>query len=438
MPPMTYRITTVWLYCVIVSLIFVLNLYLLVPPHVRRFLPRNHPTHIRWRLLSVVISSFLAIAIQPYLLGRSYFLLLLRVSSSTSSSSILVGAVSPAIFHIWILYAGPILLACWNTHSSFRPPKNMNDINQTDSHVSYRTIIHRAAYTTKAYVYYWISTLYTQSILPFTLQPWVGIRDLIIAPLAEEVVFRVCIVPPFLHMLLCGHNYHHENHPPGHIVPATTAAVETTPTTIIITIQQQYPSIVRQVCFMTPLLFGFAHIHHAILKYNQYRSTTARITNRPMLNSPMIQRIILETLFQFTYTSLFGAYTCYVYCCTASLWDIVLIHSFCNYMGLPNISWFFYKNNTFTCGTSDDDDDAIHDENVIDFNTNQKLYHSSLLSKLLYIIPTKKMIVGCTFLLGIVGFFMVFFICCHHPFSDRLFPETYTLLQFLDDNLSCI
>lgn len=44
---------------------------------------------------------------------------------------------------------------------------------------------------------------------------------------------------------------------------------------------------------------------------------------------------MLRTLFQLTYTTLFGAYATFLYLRTGSLLAVVLVHAFCNWMGLP-------------------------------------------------------------------------------------------------------
>lgn len=80
----------------------------------------------------------------------------------------------------------------------------------------------------------------------------------------------------------------------------------------------------RSLIFHTPLYFGVAHLHHAY----EFRLTHPGIPILP---------VILRTLFQFTYTSLFGFYAVFLFLRTGSLWNAVLAHTFCNWMGLPRI-----------------------------------------------------------------------------------------------------
>ena len=55
-------------------------------------------------------------------------------------------------------------------------------------------------------------------------------------------------------------------------------------------------------------------------------------------NGQNVKAVILVTVVQLTYTTLFGAYVSYCFVGVGSLWGIVLVHSFCNVMGLPNVS----------------------------------------------------------------------------------------------------
>ncbi|KAL7581648.1 hypothetical protein ACA910_022197 [Epithemia clementina (nom. ined.)] len=111
-------------------------------------------------------------------------------------------------------------------------------------------------------------------------------RNLLIAPMTEEFVFR------------------------GFIVPALLASGMKT--TIV--------------CWIAPLFFGVAHAHHAIRRIVREGEPSAVV--------------LVQTVFQLSYTTLFGAYTSYAYIQTKSLFAVVLSHSFCNWMGLPNLAFF--------------------------------------------------------------------------------------------------
>ena len=113
---------------------------------------------------------------------------------------------------------------------------------------------------------------------------WAKARDLIVAPLAEEVAFRGCMVVPLLKSGL------------------SPVAVTWT----------------------APLFFGTAHLHHAMLKIREGVDAKS---------------VLIMTVFQFAYTTLFGAYVAHAFIRTGSLPAVFLCHSFCNYMGLPDFGY---------------------------------------------------------------------------------------------------
>ena len=84
------------------------------------------------------------------------------------------------------------------------------------------------------------------------------------------------------------------------------------------------PLTARQTIFLTPLYFGVAHVHH----FYEFRLTHPRVRFMPAL---------LTSLFQFSYTTLFGWYANFVFIRTGNLLSVILAHSFCNWMGLPRV-----------------------------------------------------------------------------------------------------
>jgi prenyl protein peptidase len=101
-------------------------------------------------------------------------------------------------------------------------------------------------------------------------------------PVSEELVWRSCIVP--LHVL-------------GHFSG-------------------------KQIVYLTPLYFGIAHVHHLY----EFRITHPEVS---------FAVSVLRSLFQFTYTSLFGFFATFVYLRTGNVYTCILAHTFCNWMGLP-------------------------------------------------------------------------------------------------------
>ncbi|XP_027800100.1 CAAX prenyl protease 2 isoform X2 [Marmota flaviventris] len=108
------------------------------------------------------------------------------------------------------------------------------------------------------------------------------LRNQVIAPLTEELVFRACMLPMLAPCMGLG--------------PAV---------------------------FTCPLFFGVAHFHH-IIEQLRFRQSS-------------VGSIFLSAAFQFSYTAVFGAYTAFLFIRTGHLIGPVLCHSFCNYMGFPAV-----------------------------------------------------------------------------------------------------
>ncbi|GMH94688.1 hypothetical protein TrVE_jg2004 [Triparma verrucosa] len=111
-----------------------------------------------------------------------------------------------------------------------------------------------------------------------------SLRNLVIAPFTEELIYRSSLIPYLLQL----------GYKPVHVV------------------------------FVAPVFFGFAHVHHA---YNQIKQ------------GHRMKEVLLVTAFQFTYTSLFGAYATYACLVWGDVLGVVFIHSFCNFMGLPSFTF---------------------------------------------------------------------------------------------------
>ena len=76
--------------------------------------------------------------------------------------------------------------------------------------------------------------------------------------------------------------------------------------------------------YVNPLCFGVAHVHHLIEKIN---------TGMRPINA------IVQTLVQFTYTSIFGVIATLLFMRTGSIYAAILSHIVCNSVGLPDIDF---------------------------------------------------------------------------------------------------
>lgn len=111
------------------------------------------------------------------------------------------------------------------------------------------------------------------------------LRDLVVAPFCEELVFRALICTS---LIAGGFGF--------------TATV-----------------------FISPTLFGIAHFHHLIGLVRSEGYSFAEAAKR--------------CLFQLFYTTLFGSYASFIYITTGQFVAPFLCHAFCNMMGFPDFSW---------------------------------------------------------------------------------------------------
>ncbi|TFK48720.1 hypothetical protein OE88DRAFT_1713846 [Heliocybe sulcata] len=125
-----------------------------------------------------------------------------------------------------------------------------------------------------------------------TFVSWQGARNYILGPITEEIVFRACVLSLY------------------HLAGATRAWM----------------------IFCSPVSFGFAHLHHGWEMYSRYGRTSTAVKNA-----------VLTTLFQISYTTLFGAFCAYLFLVTGSIYPPVFSHIFCNVMGIPQMSWEMRK-----------------------------------------------------------------------------------------------
>jgi prenyl protein peptidase len=126
------------------------------------------------------------------------------------------------------------------------------------------------------------------------------LRNLVVAPVTEEVVFRGLMVPALLSSCCClggGGG--------GDSMGGAEAA--------------------RFVSLRAPLFFGVAHLHHVVEKL--------WVSKEPPL------RVLASTLAQLTYTSIFGAIACYLFVRTGNIASPLLSHVICNFAGLPDLSF---------------------------------------------------------------------------------------------------
>ncbi|XP_074037091.1 ras converting CAAX endopeptidase Sras isoform X2 [Leptinotarsa decemlineata] len=110
----------------------------------------------------------------------------------------------------------------------------------------------------------------------------IWIRNHVVAPISEEFTYRSCMLP-----ILMQH------------FSASTAI------------------------FSCPLFFGVAHFHHFWERRNHMGMS--------------FKSALIISCFQFTYTTLFGMYSAFIFYRTGHFVSVVAVHAFCNHMGFPEI-----------------------------------------------------------------------------------------------------
>ncbi|ORY31997.1 hypothetical protein BCR39DRAFT_525125 [Naematelia encephala] len=111
----------------------------------------------------------------------------------------------------------------------------------------------------------------------------VEIRNYVVGPLTEELVFRSSIISACIL---------------AHLSPSSLV-------------------------FGTPLWFGIAHFHHAYEAWKRGGRTTE-----------VLIQAVATSLFQLTYTTLFGWFASYLFIRTGSVLPPLASHIFCNFMGI--------------------------------------------------------------------------------------------------------
>ncbi|KAH9813317.1 hypothetical protein DFH28DRAFT_930058 [Melampsora americana] len=229
-----------------------------IDPITRQARDRQHPDIIRARLLAVTLISFLSLLLigsliqiyAPHHSSQNLIITTFKLTGflPTSSISSYLQLQLHSLLLTSLLFLGPI-------YTSFLIQSSNHPIS-FDLHL-------------------------------FDLQT---LRNLIIGPITEEIVFRACIISTYL---LINPNLR--------------------------------PSF-SQIIFLSPLWFGAAHIHSIRETYISNGRTREAFLKG-----------LLISLFQFVYTTIFGWYASFIYLRTESVLAVSLCHSFCNLMGFPSL-----------------------------------------------------------------------------------------------------
>ncbi|XP_069001742.1 CAAX prenyl protease 2-like [Embiotoca jacksoni] len=232
--------------CLLLACLYVGSLYVW-----RSSLPRDHPSVIKRRCASVLLVS----ALSPAVVKTWIHWADVRVDVSVWElmgvrvEGFIPAAILPLLLTM-VFYLGPLVHTAMDNPDGFTAElKSAMDVQ------SWRLCV----------------------------EDVVWLRNQVVAPLTEELVFRAAMLPM--------------------LVPCTgpTAAI-----------------------FTAPLFFGVAHFHHII--------------EQRRLCKDCMNVILLVAGMQFLYTTVFGAFTAFMFMRTGHVVGPVLCHSFCNSQGLPDIS----------------------------------------------------------------------------------------------------
>ncbi len=253
-------------YCSLLAVAYVGSLYVFVPGSVRK-LSRDDPKHIKYRGLACLIVCALAILTYPSIFcapeTSSDHAPLFSVTSVMLLPPLdrvsLKDLIGP-LLHTCILYLAPSiasLLYMYEFQRRSTTPLSMLQVIQGR-----------------------LGDLKPQGEQEF----WMTMRNYVIAPWTEEIIFRGCMIPALL-------------------------ATGMSPT---------------RVALVAPVFFGIAHVHHAVQK---------------LADGEPPKRVLFMTLFHFVYTSLFGSYASHAFIRVGSVLSVTLSHSYCNCMGLPDFGF---------------------------------------------------------------------------------------------------
>jgi prenyl protein peptidase len=119
-------------------------------------------------------------------------------------------------------------------------------------------------------------------------------RTYVVAPFSEELIFRSCMMP------------------------------------LLVPVFGLHKSVL-----LAPLFFGVAHFHHI--------SEQLRLGHN-------VLNVLVSAVFQMSYTTVFGAYSAFLFVRTGNLLGPIVCHCFCNYMGFPDFQGAYYSKHRLFLG----------------------------------------------------------------------------------------
>lgn len=265
--------------CVALTVSYVGFLYLI--PRDIRTLPRNNIIHVRWRIGVVMVTSVILTVLTGFFFSTLNYRLPgdgFLVSAGFSVRS--VGTISViTIALMTIFYIGPLvtLISEWVVTCFYEVDEYRHTMTKRANPINITVVVWD--HLTKC----WKSE--PSEIL---------LRNIVVAPITEEVVFRCLIVVVSVSSFCLL-----PDTDPIHISSLTVA-------------------------LLSPVYFSLAHLHHL---YEQIRGGSD------------VKRACIMTVVQLIYTGVFGIIAGILLVRTGSVVSCILSHMICNTIGLPDLSF---------------------------------------------------------------------------------------------------
>jgi prenyl protein peptidase len=99
----------------------------------------------------------------------------------------------------------------------------------------------------------------------------------------------------------------------------------------------------KQIIFLSPLIFGSAHLHHFLPHFftkpppPQQQQTPNSPQSQIRNTNQELKRLALQSLFQGAYTTVFGWYAAFLFIRTGHTVAAFIAHATCNYLGFPQL-----------------------------------------------------------------------------------------------------
>mmetsp|Transcript_22058 Transcript_22058/g.21308 ORF Transcript_22058/g.21308 Transcript_22058/m.21308 type:complete len:413 (-) Transcript_22058:266-1504(-) len=316
--------------CFFISTSYVLSLYL-IPSNIRK-LQRDNPAHIKYRMLAASSSTVISTLICNQFFEFWNFptdIDFLQACGIRLDSAFNVVSVTCLLMSIF--YMGPLLSSFIYFHLSF--PQGVNQegmIRFPKQDGKKTTVLKYILKTVKSY-----RDDYGDLII---------FRNLIFAPISEEVAFRALMIPALYSIYSLSELNKISINTSVLMINSSNSNNDSVRDSILLYIGKyihispvftnflwcitQFPVLHPESCWKVvlrcPVWFVVAHIHHCAEKIRSGFTVLQALTG---------------TLVQATYTSIFGVIAALLFMRTGSILAPITSHIICNFIGLPNVGF---------------------------------------------------------------------------------------------------